>query len=127
MWDLSCPDWQNRLRAGRSLVPELPLYRTEAELAVKFFDRLRLPDVPEMPLLKDAAGDWFRDIVAALFGSRDPKTNVRHIREVFALVGKGNSKTTYAAALMVVGLLMNVRPRAEFLFVGPTQSIADLA
>ena len=126
-WDLSCRDWEDRLRNGRSLIPDLPLFSDEAATGVAFFDGLRLPDVPGTPLLKDAAGDWFRDIVKALFGARDPQTNERFIREIFALVGKGNSKTTNAAALMLVALLMNVRPRAEYLLVGPTQSISDLA
>jgi phage terminase large subunit-like protein len=57
----------------------------------------------------------------------DPDTRVRHIRENLTLVPKGNSKTTYCAALMLVALLMNLRPRAQFLFVGPTQAISDLA
>lgn len=127
MWDLSCRDWADRIRAGRSLVPDLPLYAAEADMAVQFFDALRLPDVPGKPRLKEAAGDWFRDIVRALFGSRDPATNVRHIREIFAMVGKGNSKTSYGAGLMMTALLMNQRPRAEYLLVAPTQSTADLA
>jgi phage terminase large subunit-like protein len=127
MWDLSCVDWEDRLRAGKSLMPQLPLFREEAELAVQFFDNLRLPDVPGEPRMREAAGDWFREIVAALFGSRDPATNIRYVEEIFALIGKKNSKTTYSAGLMLVALLMNVRPRAEFLFIGPTQAIADLA
>src|SRR5690349_3297875 len=116
MWNLSCPDWEARIRAGRSLVPDLPLFEDEAAMAVSFFNNLRLSNVPGQPLLRDAAGDWYRDIVRALFGSRDPATNARHIREVFALVGKGNSKTSYSAGLMLVALLMNTRPRAEFMF-----------
>ena len=28
-WDLSCRDWWSRLQAGRSLVPDLPLWREE--------------------------------------------------------------------------------------------------
>jgi len=115
------------MRAGRSLMPDLPLFKAEADTAVAFFDALRLPDVPGKPLLRDAAGPWFRDIVRALFGSRDPDTNVRHIREIFALVGKGNSKTSYGAGLMVVALLMNERPSATFLLVAPTQGTANLA
>jgi phage terminase large subunit-like protein len=94
---------------------------------MRFFDGLRLPDVPGTPLLADAAGPWFREIVGVVFGSRDPASNLRFIREFFSLVGKGNSKTTYGAALMMVALLMNVRPRAEHLLVGPTQAISDLA
>lgn len=96
-------------------------------MAVAFFDRIRLPDVIDTPLLRDACGDWFRDIVRALFGSRDPATNIRYVREIFALVGKGNSKTTYSAALMVVALLMNVRKRVEFHFLAPVQKTAEQA
>ena len=96
-------------------------------MAVAFFDGLRLPDVLDQPLLRDACGDWFRDIVRAIFGSRDPATNIRYVREVFALVGKGNSKTTYSAALMLVALLMNVRRRVEFHFLAPVQKTAEQA
>lgn len=126
-WDFSCPDWETRIREGRSLMPDLPLFRGEADLAVGFYDALCLPDVPGLPLLRDASGDWFREIVEAVFGSRDPETNFRYVREIFALVGKGNSKTTYGAALMLVALLMNQRPRAEFLFVAPVQGTAEIA
>jgi phage terminase large subunit-like protein len=126
-WNLACPDWRERLREGRSLVPDLPLFESEASAAVEFFNALHLPDVPGKPLLEDAAGDWFRDIVRALFGSRDPATNIRHIREIFALVGKGNSKTTYGAGLMMTALLMNKRPSARFLLVAPTQDTSALA
>jgi phage terminase large subunit-like protein len=68
-WSLAAPDWQDRIRNGRSLVPALLLDKIAAQRAVDIFDRLRLPDVPGKPLLKDAAGDWFRDIVRALHGS----------------------------------------------------------
>lgn len=127
MWDLSCVDWEDRIRSHRSLVPDLPLFQREADLAAKFFDALRLPDVLGLPLLRDTAGPWYRDIVRAVFGSRDPASNERMIREVFALVPKGQSKTTYSAGLMVTAMLMNLRPRAEMMFVGPTQAIADRA
>ena len=113
-WDLSCRDWQDRIRKGAPLIPKLPLIEFEADLAVKFFDNLRLPDVQGMPLLKDAVGDWFRDIVRATFGSFDRKANVRYVEEIFCLVAKKNSKTTNGAGLMVTALLMNMRPRAEF-------------
>src|SRR5215208_882389 len=102
MWELSCIDWESRIRHGRSLIPDLPLFEEEAETAVRFFDALRLPDVPGNPLFRDAAGDWFRDIVRVVFGSRNPDTNERMIREVFAEVPKGQSKTTYTAGMTVV-------------------------
>jgi len=127
VWDLSCRDWEERIRQGRPLVPELPLWQDEADIAVEFFDKLKLPDVSGMPEMAEAAGDWWRDIVRALFGSLDPAAMVRWIEEIFALVPKKNSKTTYGAGLMLTALFMNRRPRAEFLFVAPTQAISDLA
>jgi phage terminase large subunit-like protein len=127
MWDLSCVDWEDRIVRGRSLIPDLPLFEEQAELAVEIFDHLRLPDVIGKPLLKDAAGDWFRDIVRTAFGSVDPATNERMIREIFAMVPKGQSKTTYSGGLIITAMIMNQRPNAEMLFVGPTQSISDRA
>ncbi len=77
--------------------------------------------------LRDAAGDWFREIVAALFGSLDPASGERMIREAFLLVPKKNAKTTNAAGLMLTALLLNERPRAELVLTGPTQEVSDLA
>lgn len=126
-WDLACPDWRERLASGLSLVPDLPLDRQQADLAVSYFDDLQLPDVPGNPLLRDAAGEWFRDILRAVFGSLDPETGRRFVRDVFCLVPKKNSKTTYSAGLMLVALLMNERPQAQFAFLGPSQEVADTA
>lgn len=124
-WATACPDWPERLRAGQSLVPDLPHLTKDGARAVAIFDRLRLPDVAGTPPMAEAAGEWQRDIVRALFGSWDGVT--RHIREIFTLVPKKNSKTTAGAAIMVTALLMNQRPRAEFLIVAPTQDVSDLA
>src|SRR5690348_10316210 len=126
-WNLSCPDWWERLQAGKSLVPDLPLWTDEGERAVRIFNKLRLADVPGTPTMEDAGGDWFRDIVRAMFGSVDPVTRARMIRELFALVPKKNSKTTDGALLMVTALLMNQRPRAGFVMTAPVQDVAQLA
>jgi phage terminase large subunit-like protein len=127
MWDLSCVDWEDRLREGRSLIPDLPLIESEATVGLQIFDELQLPDVPGKPRLGEAAGDWFRDIVRAAFGSWDPESRIRYIRDILALAPKGSSKTSYSAGLMLSAMLMNKRPRAEALFVGPTQAISDRA
>lgn len=124
-WNFACPDWAERLKAGRSLLPSLPLNDNEADRAVAIFNNLRLPDVPGQPLMEDAAGEWGRDIVRAIFGSM--VDGERQVREVMALVPKKNAKTTNGAAIGVTALLMNERPRAEFVLVGPTQEIADTA
>jgi phage terminase large subunit-like protein len=126
MWDFSCPDWLIRMQQGRTLVPDLPLDKPEADRAAAIYDKLRLPDVPGRPALKEAAGEWQRDIVRAVFGSLDGEGK-RQVPELFAMVPKKSSKTTMGAAVMITALLMNNRPRAEFILVGPTQEIADLA
>lgn len=128
MLNMSRPDWRERIRASQSLLPDIdPVNPVQAAQAVEFFDSLRLPDVGGTPELKDASGPWFREIVAMLHGSLDPMTNKRLIRELFLLVPKKNSKTTYGAALMLVSVLLNTRPNAEFLIVAPTKQIADLS
>ena len=125
-WSFACPDWADRLKAGRSLVPDLPL-TPAGDQAVAIFDRLRLPDVPNQPAMGEAAGDWARDIIRAAFGSIEPLTGRRRVAEVFELVPKKNAKTTSGAGIALTALLMNERPRAELLLVGPTQEIADTA
>ena len=127
MIDLSRPDWRERITTGRSLMPDVHLDRGMADMAIRAFNALRLPDVPNQPLLAEAAGDWFREIVAAVFGTSNGQTTPREVREFFILVAKKSSKTSGAAALMLTALLLNRRPRAEFLLVGPTQDISKLA
>lgn len=124
-WDFACPDWQRRLEERASLLPGLPLNKREADRAVAIFNRLCLPDVPGTPAMAVAAGEWQRDIVRATFGSLVDGT--RMVPEIFALVPKKNSKTTGGAAVIITALLMNGRPRAEFIFTAPTHEVADLA
>lgn len=126
-WDLSCVDWEDRIREGRSLMPSLPLFAEEADMAQGFYDEMQLPDVPGKPKMRTASGQWFREIVRAAFGSWDPIGQVRYIRDILAMVPKGSSKTTNSAALLLVAMLMNYRPRGKALFVGPTQAVATRA
>ena len=58
-WSFACPDWADRLREGRSLVPDLPLDRAAADRALRAFNTLRLPDVPGTPTFGEASGPWF--------------------------------------------------------------------
>jgi phage terminase large subunit-like protein len=125
VWDLSCPDWAERLASGRSLVPSLPqLDLVAADRAVRIFNKLKLYDVIDTPTMGEVAGDWWRDILRAIFGSLDA-TGTRRIRGLFCLVPKKNAKTTNTAGLMLTGLIMNRRPGAEFLLTGPSQEITD--
>src|SRR3546814_11549301 len=121
-WDFSCPDWVDRLKEGRSLVPDLPLDRVLVARSVGIFNKLKLPDVAGQPPMADAAGDWFRAVVGALFGSIDA-TGMRRVREPFVLVPQKSSKPTGRAAVIVTGLLMVPVPRQHYYRSGPHQEI----
>lgn len=124
--DLSCKDWQDRIRNGEFLMPDgLVLDETRAENALKIFSYLRLPDVVGQPSFGEVGGEWFNLIVKAVFGTWNGK--VRAVNEFFLLVPKKNSKTTNSAGIMLTALIENKRPNAEFLLIAPTQSVANLA
>lgn len=124
-WIFSCPDWVERLKAGKTPIPDLPLDAVEADVAVKLFNKLRLPDVIGQPTMGEAAGEHIRDIVRAAFGSVDQSTGERRVGEIFELIPKKNSKTTDAAALGLVAMQMNRRPNIDGVIIGPTQSVAE--
>lgn len=129
-FDFACPDWVERLADGRTPIADLDLDDEVAERAVNIFNKLRLPDVLGKPELKDAAGEWIRDIVRAVFGSMQTSPmgpEVRQVGEVFILVPKKNAKTTSAAAIALTFMLMNERPNADMLIIGPTQLISDVS
>lgn len=129
-FDFSCSDWVEKLQSGETPIPSLPLDDVEAEQAVGVFNNLRLPDVPGTPSLGDAAGEWMRDIVRAIFGSMETSADgyqSRQVGEVFILVPKKNAKTTSAAAIALTFMLKNQRRHADMLIIGPTQKISDVA
>jgi phage terminase large subunit-like protein len=92
-FDFACPDWADRLAAGKTPIADLSLDLAEAARAVAIYNKLRLPDVAGKPALAQAGGEWFRDIIRAVFGSVDAVTGERGVGEVFCLVPKKNSKT----------------------------------
>ncbi len=127
-WPLANPTWEEALRGRRSLLPPgLPLDQRAVAQAVRVFDALRLPDVEGQPLIGDSGNEWARDILRALFGSWDATARIRYVEEIFALTPKKQGKTTNAAGIMLVALLLNQRPNAQFALFGPTQEVADLA
>lgn len=127
MFDTSCPDWVERLKTGRPLVPDLPLFEKERDLALRVFKRLRIPDVPGTPKMAEANGEWLFAIVAAIFGSLDVETAKRLIREVFLLIPKKNAKTTNAGGMLLTAAILNRRPLAELQLVAPSKNIADIS
>jgi phage terminase large subunit-like protein len=126
-WSTACPNWERRLLAGESLVPDLPLFREEADRALRVFKRLRIPDMVGMPTMGEVAGPWLFPIVEAIFGSYDATTNRRMIQEFFWVIPKKNTKTSSSAAIMVEALILNRRPEGEFNLVAPTKEIADIS
>lgn len=121
------PDWERRLFAGESLLPDLPLNARMAAKGVRAFNMLRLADVVGTPTLEHAGAEWFRDIVRVVFGSYDPATKARFLRELFVLVPKKNAKTTQGALIMLLLLLFNERPRANSIMTAPVKEVAQVA
>lgn len=126
-WDLSCLDWRDRLLSGRPLVPDLPLFRDEADWALRVFKRLRIHDVIGLPTMGDAGGPWVFPIVEAMFGALDVTTMRRMIRELFLMVPKKNYKTGTGGLIMLTALIVNRRPAAELSLIAPAKDVADRA
>lgn len=126
-WSTAVPDWKDRIRERRQLIPDLPLFDEVAEKALRIFKKLRVPDLIGTPTYGAVCAEWVFDFVRAIFGSYDPVTKRRMIQEFFLLVPKKNGKSSIAAAIIVVAAIMNERPEAELLLIAPTKMIADIA
>lgn len=124
-WSTACPDWEERIVAGQSLIPFPPLFQSEADAALGYFNYLRLVDVAGEPNFGDIARPWIVEFVAAIFGACDPETGRRLIQEFFLLISKKNGKSTLAAGIMITALLLNWRRSAEFIILAPTIKVAN--
>ncbi len=122
-WTTACPDWADRIRTGKSIIPP-PIFPDEAEAAVSVMRELRIVDAPGSPTMGEACAQWVFDLAAAIFGSYDAESGRRLIREVFVLVSKKNSKSTVAGAVMLTALVRNWRQSAQFAILSPTVEVA---
>lgn len=113
--------------SGRSLIPDLPLHGDMADKAERIFRRLRVPDIFGNPTYGEVSGPWVTELVRAIFGSFDPQTRMRAIREIFVLVPKKNGKSAIAAGIMMTAMILNDRPSAEAVLVAPTKEISSIS
>ncbi len=124
-WSTSCPDWERRILAGESLITFPPLFPQAAARGLDVFRELHLKDVPGCPTYGQIARKWQLDFVASIFGSCDPESGRRLIREFFLLVAKKNDKSGGAAGIMMTALILNWRESAEFIIIAPTVEVAN--
>lgn len=124
-WTTSCPDWEERIVAKKSLMPCEPLFPEVADVAERIFKELILVDVMGSPKMGEVTLDWVIEFVRAIFGAYDPEQKKRLIREFFLLISKKNTKSTIAAGIMMVALILNDRMSAELILLAPTKEVAD--
>lgn len=125
----ACIDWESRIVKGQTLIPFAPLFHENAVEALETFDMLRVVDADpdedgNPPLFGDISRQWIREFVAQIFGSYDNESGRRMIRNYFMLISKKNGKSTTAAGIMLVALILNWRQNAEFIILSPTIEIA---
>ena len=125
-WTTSMPDWGDRIRTGKSIIPP-PIFPAEAEAALAVFKEFRIVDAPGSPRIGEACAPWVFDLAAALFGSYDAESGQSLIKEVFVLVSKKNSKSTIAGAIMLTALVRSWRQSAQFVVIAPTTEVATNA
>lgn len=124
-WSTSCPDWEQKIEKGQSLIPCKPLFPEEAEMALDVFKSLIVTDVIGQPTMGEITRPWVFEFVASIFGAYSEDESRRLIREFFLLIPKKNSKSTLAAFIMLTALIMNDRGSAELIILAPTKEVAD--
>lgn len=124
-WTTALPDWEHRIVSGESLMPCKPLNQDVADIALKIFDSLILVDIIGKPRAGDVTREWAREFIAAIFGALDTASQERLITEFFLLISKKNTKSTLAAGIMMIALLLNDRFSADLAIIAPTKEVAN--
>ena len=124
-WSTALPDWEKRIVAGESLMPCKPLNQDVADIALKIFDSLILVDIIGQPTAGEVTREFAREFIASIFGALDTKSQERLIVEFFMLISKKNAKSTLAAGIMMIALLLNDRFSADMAIIAPTKEIAN--
>jgi len=130
----SCPDWWERLQAGAAPFRPVATDPDQERAALGCFMKMPLPDIPGQPRFADRAFPWQAEVVKALFGARFMEPDARgemqlvaKVPELFLMIPKKNGKTTFAAAVSLIAMLRNPRPRAQMLYIAARQEIAEIA
>lgn len=137
VWTTACPDWRERIKSGRSLVPCGALFPDEAAKGLAVFRSLKVPDVghpenlrdefggPIAPTVGDIAAPWMLDLAEVVHGAYNAETGERLIREIFVMVPKKNWKSGLVAMLITSLQIRNWRPSNEAAVIAPTKEGAD--
>lgn len=123
-WTTAMPDWGDRIRTSRSIIPP-PIFPEQADQALAIFKEFRIVDAPGSPRIGDAVAQWVFDLVGALFGSYDAESGRRLITEYFVCIPKKSSKSTIAGAIALTALILNWRQSASFTILSPTVQVAS--
>jgi phage terminase large subunit-like protein len=126
----SCPDWEERLEAGKMPIPleriKPLLNKVRAKKALQIYNNICCPDVPGQPLNKDASPPWLKEIIQILAGGLQ-ESGEQIIQKIGIEVPKKNSKTNALSAMTITLGMISVRPRAEILLLGAEQGISQIS
>lgn len=136
-WTTACPDWEERILQGRSLMPCGPIFPDQARIGLEVFNSLRAVGVPNplaevdetgravSPTYAQVCRPWITEIAEVIHGAYDVETGERLIREVLLKVPKKNWKSGIAAGLMLSLMVLNWRQSNEGAVIAPTKETAD--
>lgn len=136
-WSTACPDWRERIRDGRTLMPAGPIFPEQAQVGMEVFNSLRAVGVPNPdnevdefgrpvpPTYGQVCRPWIKEIAEAIHGSYDVETGERLLRELLIKVPKKNWKSGLAAGLMLSLMVLNWRQSNEAAVIAPTKDTAD--